>query len=43
MTSQYFANNQIIFATSGYDHTIRFWKADTGACYHSLQHNASVS
>lgn len=37
------ANDQILFATAGYDHTIRFWKPHTGACYRILQHNESVS
>ena len=35
-------NDQIIFATAGYDNTIRFWEANTGHCYRVLQHNDSV-
>lgn len=35
------ASDQIIFATAGYDHTIRFWNANTGQCYRVLQHNES--
>ena len=29
---------QIILATAGYDHTIKFWAADTGVCTRTLQH-----
>ena len=36
------ASDQIIFATAGYDHTIRFWNPNTGQCYRVLQHNESV-
>lgn len=35
-------NDQIIFATAGFDHTIRFWKPSTGQCYKILQHTESV-
>eukprot|EP00268_Persea_americana_P066555 TRINITY_DN9076_c0_g1_i2.p1 TRINITY_DN9076_c0_g1~~TRINITY_DN9076_c0_g1_i2.p1 ORF type:complete len:253 (+),score=28.76 TRINITY_DN9076_c0_g1_i2:370-1128(+) len=28
----------VIFATAGYDHTIRFWEATTGRCYRTLQY-----
>lgn len=34
-------NDQIIFVTAGFDHTIRFWKPSTGQCYKILQHNDS--
>ena len=39
---QSLANDQITLATAGYDHTIRFWKPNTGQCYRVLQHNESV-
>lgn len=35
-------NDQVIFATAGFDHTIRFWKPSTGQCYKILQHTESV-
>ena len=35
-------NDQIIFATAGYDHVIRFWKPNTGQCYRCLEHKESV-
>jgi G protein beta subunit-like protein len=28
----------VIFATAGYDHTIRFWQAQTRLCYRTIQH-----
>jgi G protein beta subunit-like protein len=34
-------NNQVIFATAGYDYTIRFWEAHSGICYKVLSHNVS--
>ncbi len=37
------ASDQIIFATAGYDHTIRFWNPNSGQCYRVLQHAESVS
>ena len=37
------SSNQVIFATAGYDHTIRFWEAHSGICYKVLTHNESVS
>ena len=37
------ASDQIIFATAGYDHTIRFWNPNSGQCYRVLQHNESVN
>ena len=37
-----YSNNQVIFATAGYDHTIRFWEAHSGNCYKVLSHNESV-
>ena len=30
--------SQVILATAGYDHTIKFWAADTGVCTRTLQH-----
>mmetsp|Transcript_55794 Transcript_55794/g.92311 ORF Transcript_55794/g.92311 Transcript_55794/m.92311 type:complete len:318 (-) Transcript_55794:358-1311(-) len=30
--------SQVLLATAGYDHTIRFWEAPTGICYKTLQH-----
>ena len=29
---------QVILATAGYDHTIKFWAADSGVCTRTLQH-----
>ena len=29
---------QVILATAGYDHTIKFWQAHTGKCVRTLQH-----
>lgn len=29
---------EVILATGGYDHTIKFWQAHTGACVLTLQH-----
>eukprot|EP00965_Chrysotila_dentata_P077348 2554026-Pleurochrysis_carterae.AAC.1 len=29
---------QVLLATGGYDHSIRFWEAPTGLCYKTLQH-----
>lgn len=29
--------SNVILATAGYDHTIRFWEAPTGVCYRTLQ------
>ena len=29
---------EVILATAGYDHTIKFWQAHTGACVMTLQH-----
>lgn len=34
--------SQVILATAGYDHTIRFWDATTSTCYRTLQHADSV-
>src|SRR5690349_18742179 len=33
--------SDIILASAGYDHEIRFWKANTGACLKFLNHNES--
>ncbi|XP_065065800.1 target of rapamycin complex subunit lst8-like [Rhopilema esculentum] len=30
--------DQVILATAGYDHTIRFWQAHSGICLRTLQH-----
>lgn len=30
---------QVVLATAGYDHTIRFWEATSGICYRTLQFN----
>ncbi|PIK49498.1 putative target of rapamycin complex subunit lst8 [Apostichopus japonicus] len=30
--------DQVILATAGYDHTIRFWQAHTGICQRTVQH-----
>jgi len=32
------ATDDVILATAGYDHTIKFWAADTGVCTRTLQH-----
>ena len=29
---------QVVLATAGYDHTVRFWEATSGICYRTLQH-----
>ncbi|CAK9300045.1 unnamed protein product [Gordionus sp. m RMFG-2023] len=31
-------HGKVLFATAGYDHTIRFWNIDEANCYHILQH-----
>jgi G protein beta subunit-like protein len=33
--------SQVVLATAGYDHTIRFWEATSGICYRSLPHAES--
>ena len=30
--------DEVILATAGYDHTIKFWQAHTGQCIRILQH-----
>ena len=30
--------SQVVLATAGYDHTIRFWEATSGVCYRTLQY-----
>ena len=30
--------DQVILATAGYDHTIRFWQAHSGVCLRTVQH-----
>ncbi|CAG0878531.1 unnamed protein product [Darwinula stevensoni] len=37
------AEEQVILATGGYDHTIRLWQAHTGSCLKTMQHPNSVS
>lgn len=32
------SSNQILLATAGYDHTIRFWEALSGICSRTIQH-----
>ena len=33
---------EVILATGSYDHTIKFWQANTGSCIRTLQHSESV-
>ena len=33
----------IVFATGGYDHSIKFWHPHDGVCYRTAQHPESVS
>jgi G protein beta subunit-like protein len=33
---------EVILATAGYDHTIRFWEALSGVCIRTIQHPDSV-
>ncbi|XP_011308901.1 target of rapamycin complex subunit lst8 [Fopius arisanus] len=35
------SNDQVIFATGGYDHTIKIWQAHTGVCQRTVQHTVS--
>ena len=35
--------NTIVFATGGYDHSIKFWYPHDGVCYRTAQHAESVS
>jgi WD40 repeat protein len=37
------SNEQVIFATGGYDHTIKIWQPHTGVCQRTCQHADSVS
>ena len=37
------AQQSVVLATAGYDHTIRFWEATTGQCYRTIQYAESVS
>ena len=37
------SNDQVIFATGSYDHTIKLWQAHTGICQRTFQHADSVS
>ena len=30
--------SQVVLATAGYDHSIRFWEATSGLCYRTLQY-----
>ena len=34
--------NSIVFATGGYDHSIKFWYPHDGVCYRTVQHPESV-
>lgn len=31
-------SSQVVLATAGYDHSIRFWEATSGLCYRTLQY-----
>jgi WD40 repeat protein len=33
--------SQVLLATAGYDHTIKFWEAPSGLCQKTLQHPES--
>lgn len=35
------SNDQVILATGGYDHQIRFWQAHSGVCQRTVQHQES--
>ena len=37
------SNEQVILATAGYDHAIKFWQAHSGICHRTVQHPDSVS
>lgn len=37
------SNEQVIFVTGGYDHTIKIWQPHTGVCQRTCQHTDSVS
>jgi G protein beta subunit-like protein len=34
---------EVVLATAGYDHTIRFWEALSGACLRTIQHPDSIN
>ncbi|KAL2918465.1 TOR complex subunit lst8 [Polyrhizophydium stewartii] len=34
---------EVVLATAGYDHTIRFWEALSGVCLRTIQHTDSVN
>jgi G protein beta subunit-like protein len=34
---------QVILATAGYDHSIRFWQAHNGVCHRTVPHTDSIS
>lgn len=38
MTGGSTGTDQVILATGGYDHTIRFWQAHSGICHRTVQH-----
>ena len=38
MAAQATSGSNVILATGGYDHTIRFWHAHTGVCCRTVQH-----
>ncbi|KAJ1557476.1 TOR complex subunit lst8, partial [Cladochytrium tenue] len=33
--------SEVVLASAGYDHTVRFWEALSGACVRTIQHNDS--
>ena len=35
--------DQVILATAGYDHSIRFWQAHNGVCHRTVPHTESIS
>lgn len=35
--------DQVILATAGYDHSIRFWQAHSGVCHRTVPHPDSIS
>jgi len=37
------ASTEVVLATAGYDHTIRFWEALSGICLRTVQHPDSVN
>ena len=35
--------SDVVLATAGYDHTIRFWEALSGSCLRTIQHPDSIN